>query len=190
MKEREYLLRAFTQELADYLEGSSTQAEIDQAGTEQSESISAKIEHSLDDFGIPYLDYGVELSAPCRGVVVWAMLKEIGVQGMRERVKRHNDMAAAIGQFAKENENLEVLLEPTLSICCFRYIDKKIVDLNIFNQKLHRRLIRENQFMPSTTKVNRELAIRPCYIDARHKPLQVDGLVSAVLRIDRDLLSK
>ncbi|WP_028468739.1 pyridoxal phosphate-dependent decarboxylase family protein [Neptunomonas japonica] len=193
VRDREYLLRAFTQEPADYLEGSSTQAVIDQAnyarGDIQKDSLSAKIEHSLDDFGIPYFDYGVELSAPCRGVAVWAMLREIGVEGMRARVIRHNDMAKAISVFAKQHPNLEVLLEPTLSICCFRYFDERITDLNSFNQQLHRRLIRENLFMPSTTKVNGQLVIRPCYVGARHLPAQVDGLLEAILRIGNELLA-
>ncbi len=80
------------------------------------QSPSAKIEHSLDDFGIPYFDYRVELSAPCRGIVVWAMLKEIGVDGMRARVIRHNDMAKHISEFANQQPNLEVLSKPILSI--------------------------------------------------------------------------
>ncbi|NRA89486.1 MAG: aminotransferase class V-fold PLP-dependent enzyme [Rhizobiales bacterium] len=111
VKDRDILLRAFTQEPADYLEGS----------VEQDDQASPKIEHSMDSFGIPYFDYGVELSSPCRGVVVWAMLKEIGVDGMRARIKRHNDMASYIANFAKNHPNLELLQEPTLSICCFRY---------------------------------------------------------------------
>lgn len=188
VRDREYLLRAFTQEPADYLEGSASQSEIDQTGKEQTDTPSAKIEHSLDDFGIPYFDYGVELSAPCRGIVVWAMLKEIGVEGMRARVVRHNDMAKYISTFASQHSNLEVLSEPILSICCFRYVDDSIKDLNLFNQRLHRRLVRENRYMPSTTRVGGELAIRPCYVGARHEQAQVDGLLEAVIRIGSDLV--
>jgi len=48
--------------------------------------VAASTNHeAMDDFGIPYFNYGVELSSPCRGVVVWAMIREIGVEGMRER---------------------------------------------------------------------------------------------------------
>lgn len=183
VRNRDYLLRAFTQEPADYLEGSASQSEIDQTN-----NLSTKIEHSLDDFGIPYFDYGVELSAPCRGVVVWAMLKEIGVSGMRARVVRHNNMAKHISAFANQHPHLEVLSEPTLSICCFRYVDDSIKDVNIFNQRLHRRLVRENKFMPSTTKVAGQLAIRPCYVGARHEQIQADGLLEAVLRIGSTLV--
>ena len=177
VRDRQCLYRAFTQEPADYLEGS----------VEQRDQSAPAIEHSLDDFGIPYFDFGVELSAPCRGVVVWALIREIGVQGMRERVKRHNAMARHLAQYANDHPNLEVLSEPTLSICCFRYISPHIVDLDDFNQRLHRRLVRENKYMPSTTRVKGRLALRPCYVGARADHPQVDALLESVLRIGKDL---
>jgi len=172
VRDRDLLLRAFTQEPAAYLEGSA----------------SREIEHSLDDFGIPYFDYGVELSAPPRGVMVWALLKEIGVEGMRARIVEHNDMAQYIAAEASRHPNLELLQKPTLSICCFRYVDESIADLDTLNQRLHRRLVRENTYMPSTTVVNGKLAIRPCYVGARHHQAQAEGLLEAVLRIGKNLV--
>jgi aromatic-L-amino-acid decarboxylase len=179
VRDRDLLERAFTQEAADYLEGS----------VDQSEDTGAVIEHSLDDFGIPYFNYGVELTAPCRGVVVWAMIREIGVEGMRERIKSHNDIARYISDFSRAHANLEVLSEPTLSICCFRYFAEEISDLNHFNQILFRRLVRENKYMPSTTRIDGQLVLRPCYIGARHEQSQADGLLNAILRIG-DALKK
>ena len=128
---------------------------------EQAGSASPSVEHSLDDFGVPYYDFGVELSAPSRGVVVWALLREIGVAGMTARVERHNQMAAYVAQAAREHPNLELLQEPTLSICCFRYVAPHVGNLDLLNQRLHRRLIRGNQSMPSTTRVNGQLALAP-----------------------------
>jgi aromatic-L-amino-acid decarboxylase len=177
VRDRQFLYRAFTQEPADYLEGS----------VEQKDNSGPVVEHSLDDFGIPYFDFGVELSAPCRGVVVWALIREIGVQGMRQRVKRHNMMARYLAQCARNHPNLEVLSEPTLSICCFRYIAPLITDLDQFNQRLHRRLVRENEYMPSTTRVKGKLALRPCYVGARADQSQVDGLLESVVRIGKEL---
>ncbi len=171
IRDRDLLLRAFTQEPAAYLEGSAV----------DTNSPASVIEHSLDDFGIPYFDYGVELSAPCRGVAVWAMLKEIGVEGMRERVMRHNDMAKYIADRARKHPSLELLSEPNLSICCFRFVAAGVADLDALNQKIHRRLVRENECMPSTTRVHGKLSIRPCFIGARHDMEQAEGLVDAVL---------
>ena len=172
VRDRDLLERAFTQEPSDYLQGS----------IEQSGEIDASIEHSLDSLGIPYFDYGVELSAPCRGIVVWALIREIGAAGMRARVRRHNDMARELAQFCKRHPKLELLLEPTLSVCCFRYVAPQVGDLDRFNQRLHRRLVRENVYMPSTTRVNGQLALRPCFIGALAEKPQVDGLLQAVLR--------
>lgn len=180
VRDRQILYRAFTQEPADYLEGS----------VEQESSSSRVVEHSLDDFGIPYFDYGVELSSPCRGVVVWALIREIGVEGVRQRVIRHNDMARYIARYASEHPNLELLSEPTLSVCCFRYTTPQSKDLDLLNQRLHRRLVRGNQYMPSTTRVNGKLALRPCYIGARADQSQVDGLLQAVLKIGKELASQ
>jgi aromatic-L-amino-acid/L-tryptophan decarboxylase len=180
VRDRQLLYRAFTQEPADYLEGA----------VEQGSAFAPRIEHSLDDFGVPYYDFGVELSAPCRGVVVWALLKEIGVEGMTQRIRRHNDMATFVAHAAKAHPHLELLLEPTLSICCFRYVAPGIADLNAFNRRLHRRLIRENQNLPSTTLVNGQLALRPCFVGARTHHAQAQALLEDVLRIGQALAAE
>ena len=192
VRDRDLLRRAFTQEPAPYLEGSAVDGPTHGAAARGAATASAKtstpasataIEHSMDDFGIPYYDHGVELSAPSRGVVVWALLREIGVAGLRQRVRRHNDMATAIVQMARSHPRLELLLEPTLSICCFRYTAPGVDDLDALNRQLHRRLMRENRNMPSTTVVDGRLALRPCFIGARAGMAQARELVDDVLRL-------
>jgi len=180
VRDRSLLERAFTQGSADYLEGS-----FDIGNTTD-----ARIEHSMDDFGVPYFNQGVELSAPCRGIVVWALIREIGVEGMRERIMRHNDMARELAELCRQHPNLELLLEPTLSVCCFRYVSAQVDDLDQLNQRLHRQLVRENEYMPSTTRFKGELALRPCFLGARTDRSQIDGLLQAVLRIGDALVSE
>ncbi|MBK7169864.1 MAG: pyridoxal-dependent decarboxylase [Gammaproteobacteria bacterium] len=174
VRDRELLLRAFTQEPAAYLEGS----------VHNEDAV-----HSMDSLGIPYADFGIELSAAPRGVVVWAMLREIGATGMRERVVRHNDMASHVAERARADPRLELLLEPTLSVCCFRFRAPGIGDLDAFNRRIHRRLLQGNEHLPSTTMVNGCLAIRPCFIGARTTARYADELVDAVLDIGQRLLA-
>lgn len=177
VRDRQLLYRSFTQEPADYLEGTNP----------KDSGAPTHFEHSMDDFGVPYFDYGVELSSPPRGVIVWALLREIGAEGMAQRIKRHNDMATYIARVANQNPNLELMLEPTLSICCFRYVAAGIADLDSFNRRLHRRLIHENENLPSTTQVNGKLALRPCFIGARTTQDHAQALVRDVLRIGEQL---
>jgi aromatic-L-amino-acid decarboxylase len=178
--DRSLLERAFTQEHADYLEGTLYHEDVAGSG----------MAHSMDDFGVPYFNYGTELSAPPRGVGVWALIREIGVDGMRERIVRHNDMARDLAARCRAHASLELLLEPTLSICCFRYRAPQVDDLNRLNHRLLRRLIRENEFMPSSTLVDGQFALRPCFLGARTGDGQVDGLLEAVLRIGDQLAAE
>ena len=178
VRDGELLRRAFTQEPAAYLEGSFG------AGSSAQQNFS----HSMDSMGTPYGDMGVELSSPSRGAVVWALLREIGRSGMRDRICRHNAMARHLAAQAKADPHLELLREPTLSICCFRYIDKRIDDLDELNRNIHRQLIHNSRNMPSTTQVNGKLAIRPCFIGARTGWEHVDALLAEVREIGAKLV--
>lgn len=173
VRDRAVLQRAFTQEASSYLELACTQETA---------------QHSMDGLGIPYSDFGVELSAPARGAVVWALLREIGADGLRARICRHNAMARQLAERADAHPNLEVLQWPTLSICCFRYVDAACADLDALNARIHRALVRHGQNIPSTTLVNGRLAIRPCFVGARTGPDQAQALLDEVLSLGAQLL--
>lgn len=163
------LQKTFNQGAADYLETTVV--------TNQ------QFENSMDSLGFPYHDLGVELSAPTRGATVWALIREIGVEGMRARICRHNAMARRVAEQVKQQPNLELALEPTLSICCFRYVDKKVEDLNALNKQIHRQLVKNGVNIPSTTMINGKLVIRPCFLGARTDWHHADDLVKEVLEI-------
>ncbi len=177
VRDRALLGRTFTLEPADYLEGSLDETPF----------------HSpFDVLGEPYHNFNVEQSAPSRGVRVWAILKEIGARGMGERVVRHNDYARRLASRVRQEEHLELLAEPVLSICCFRYRRPGAEEaaLDDLNTEIARRLRAEGVHVPSTTRVEGKLAIRPCYINPRTTIKEVDGLADAVLRLGDELLSR
>ncbi|WP_455217155.1 pyridoxal phosphate-dependent decarboxylase family protein [Kaarinaea lacus] len=173
VRDRSILHRAFTQQASDYLEGSFTDT---------------RAEHSMDNAGIPYYDFGVELSAPSRGAVVWALIREIGMDGLRERVTRHNAMARYVARQAEEHPNLEVVQQPTLSICCVRYVHDDWTDLDFLNQIVHRRMVQKGRSIPSTTVVNGKLAIRPCFIGARTSWQQAKEFIEELISTGKEVI--
>jgi len=136
--------------------------------------------------------FNLELSAPSRGVQVWAILKEIGAKGMRERVIQHNNFARHLALRVEKDDRLELLAEPVLSICCFRYCPPQVeaADIDELNAKIVSRLRADGIYVPSTTRVNGKLAIRPCYINPRASISEVNGLVDQVREIGDSLLSR
>jgi aromatic-L-amino-acid decarboxylase len=169
------LERAFTEGPADYLEG----------------SFAADAPESLfDDMGTPYADYGVELTAPARGVLVWAMLRELGVDGVQATVRRDLGFADRLADRIRTEERLELLAEPELSIVCFRYVPdggRPEAELDELNGRLLRTLRRDTPYAPSSTRVGGRYALRPCYVNPRTTMVDVDGLADAVLDIGATL---
>ncbi len=175
VRDRAILRSAFTQEPAEYLEGAFIAEEA---------ALS-----TFDSMGIPYSEFGVELSSPSRGIQVWAILKELGVEGVRHRVTTDNDLATHTARRATDNPQLEALTEPQLSIATFRFTDDQIEDLDAFNHELLIAVRRESRFTVSSTVVDGRYAIRPCYINPRTTMDDVDEFIDAVVSVGERMLT-
>jgi aromatic-L-amino-acid decarboxylase len=178
VRDGDLLTRAFAEGHAAYLEGSFS---------------TTRAEHpsQFDEIGGAWADQGVELSAPPRGVLVWAVLREIGRAGMARRVERHVAFARHVVDRATDDPRLEALLpSPDLSVACFRYLPPDGVDSNQLNFAILERLRRETPSIPTSTVIDGKLAIRPCFINPRTTMRDVDGMVDAVARLGDELTAR
>ena len=133
---------------------------------------------------------GVDFSAPARGIAVWAILSEIGADGMRERIVRHDDCARRVAERARIEPELELLMEPVLSICCFRYRPPGVTDeatLDDLNDRILTGVRVRGRTVTSSTRVDGRFAIRPCFINPRSGLDEADALVDEVLAVGREL---
>ena len=109
-------------------------------------------------------------------------------RSFQQRICRHNDMARLVADLAHKHPNLEVVQEPVLSICCFRYVSHRAQNLNDLNRKIHRQLVQNARNIPSTTMINGILVIRPCFVGARTTEQHGRELVEEVITIGNQLL--
>ena len=153
----------------------------------------------LEDTGSPFNepglgtpDFGVDFSTPARGVAVWAILREIGSDGVKARIVRHNDCARLVAQRARAHDRLELLAEPVLSICCFRYRPVGWNDeakIDALNEAILLGVRARGQTVTSSTRVGGRLAIRPCFINPRSTLVDADALVNEVLAVGQELVA-
>jgi aromatic-L-amino-acid decarboxylase len=176
VRDRGLSARAFALEPAEYLEGSLRDAET--------------IRSQFDDLGYPFYEITIEHSRRPRGVTVWAALKEMGAEGFRARVVRHNAFARQLAERVQASPDLELLAPVTLSICCFHYVPAELRGqpgsrsrINDLNHEIVARLHAEHHHVPSSTEIRGVFAIRPCYINPRTGREEIDDLVQAVERI-------
>jgi aromatic-L-amino-acid decarboxylase len=173
VRDEELLTRAFAEGEAAYLEGAFSQDVVHAVS-------------QFDSMAGRWADQSVELSAPPRGVLVWAVLREIGRRGVIERVDRHVAFARSVADAAVAHPRLELLMEPQLSIACFRYVPDRgapETELDSLNQRILARLRAETPVAPSSTRIDGRYAIRPCFINPRTTEREVEALVDAVVRI-------
>jgi aromatic-L-amino-acid decarboxylase len=169
------LTRAFAEGHADYLEGSFTNGD---------EPVS-----EFDGLGGDWADQAVELSAPPRGALVWAVLREIGRRGVGDRVDRHIALAQHFADRVRRHPELELLCEPGLSIVCYRYHPSPEVDIDALNAELLVALRRTTATVPSSTVIDGKFALRPCFINPRTTQDDVDALIENTVEIGRQILA-
>ena len=71
---------------------------------------------------------------------------------------------------------------PTLSICTFRYVAPGLAprQLDDLNARIASELRAEGRVVPSTTTIAGAYAIRPCFINPRTTPAEIDELAASV----------
>lgn len=154
---------------------------------------------SRDDVGSPFDEFGegsvyssVDFSARSRGLTVWAALKEIGVEGMRARVGRHLDCARRVAELVRADDRLELVSEPELSICTFRYIppgERPEVSpaLDKLNEAVLKGVRARGRCVPSSAVVDDKFVIRPAFTGPNTEIVDAEALVSEVLAVGEEL---
>jgi aromatic-L-amino-acid decarboxylase len=110
---------------------------------------------------------------------------------VRERIVRHNDCARRVAELARAADELELLAEPVLSICCFRYRPSGWRDearLDTLNEAILRGVRSRGRTVTSSTRVGERFAIRPCFINPRSTLADAEALVDEVLTVGRELV--
>ncbi len=178
VRDSSLLGRAFTLESAAYIDESQPVS-----------ADGAPLTSQFDDLGYLYHHFGVEQTATSRGVEVWALLKEIGIEGVRSRVCRHNRYARYLAERIHASPCLGLVAPVTLSICCFRYVpvpllgrtDKEATEiLNRLNREVLGRVRARGSCIPSGTTIRDAFVIRPCYINPRTTLADVEALTDDV----------
>jgi aromatic-L-amino-acid/L-tryptophan decarboxylase len=113
-------------------------------------------------------------------------------------VVRDNGYARTLADLVRDDPALELVAEPELSICCFRYVGDRTLDdtpfddsaIDELNRTLVRRLHAETPYVPSPTTVEGRVAIRPCFINPRTEESDVKALVACVREIGERLTAE
>ncbi|MFZ0217394.1 MAG: pyridoxal-dependent decarboxylase [Candidatus Dormiibacterota bacterium] len=131
-----------------------------------------------------FSEYGVQQTRGFRALKLWMVLSNLGREGLRAHVARHNALARTLADLVRDDPDLELVAEPTLSIVCFRYRpagwtggDRELDDLN-------RRLVSAVQRGGTAFLTNAELGgrfvLRACILHYATTATDLRALLEAV----------
>jgi glutamate/tyrosine decarboxylase-like PLP-dependent enzyme len=148
VRDRNALTRAFATK-ADYLEVADT-----------------------DYFSGPlwFHQQGPQLSRAFRALKVWAVMRELGLEGFRELWRRDLATAAELRRRVAAHPRLELVGPPSdLSIVCFRYRPRR-GDADQLNRQLVDRIQQDGRIFVSATAVGGVACLRAAILNFRSGP--------------------
>lgn len=130
-------------------------------------------------------DFGPDLSRGFRALKVWMTLKTYGADRLGRVIDHCCDLAQQLTARVLREEELELMSPTALNIVCFRYLG--LGDLDWLNTEIAIVLQESGIAVPSTTKVNGQIAIRCAFVNHRTREEDIDTVVDAILATGRRL---
>lgn len=104
---------------------------------------------------IDYRDWQVPLGRRFRSLKLWFVLRSFGVEGIRERIRRHIGLAREFAGWVADDPRFELAAPAPLALVCFRHRGGEAV-----NQQILDRLNASGRMCLSHTRLDEKLTLR------------------------------
>jgi glutamate/tyrosine decarboxylase-like PLP-dependent enzyme len=128
-----------------------------------------KVLHDDSGEAFAFWDHGFELSRRSRALKLWMTFKAYGAEALARSIEEDIELADLMGQLVRDAEDLELVCEPSLSVCCFRHRPANVADedLNTHNEALLSALQRDGRAYLSNVTLAGRFALRACITNFR-----------------------
>ena len=110
-----------------------------------------------------YRDWGIPLGRRFRALKLWFVIRSFGVEGIKEKIKNHIELAKDFAQKIIEHKDFELMASVIFNLICFRYKPDRHTDdkdIDMVNEKLLHGLNESGKIYLTHTKVNGHYILR------------------------------
>jgi glutamate/tyrosine decarboxylase-like PLP-dependent enzyme len=135
--------------------------------------------------GLPwYAEYGFQQTRGFRALKTWMTLAHAGRAGLSASIRRSNDLARVLAERIEAHPRLELVVPPTLSIVCFRYLpERSETSLDAFNKMLMEQIQADGQAFVTQAIVDGQFTLRANVLHPGTSESDLDALIEEVVRI-------
>jgi len=121
------------------------------------------------------MNCGFELTRTNRELKIWVALQQYGVERYTQLIANHLVLTRYLAAWVEEADDFEVMSEPSLSICCFRFVPTDLKQrteeveayLNKLNQAIEMALVKDGRALVSGTELQGKRVLRVCIVNHR-----------------------
>lgn len=143
-------------------------------------------DREVADRGVDFGFEGLQLSRGFVALRVWVGLLAHGQAAYARRIEHDVTLTRWLADRIEEHPDLELACEPSLSICCFRYLPPGITDTDYID-RLNTRVMTELQVdgrvFPSNAEIAGRTAIRSCIVTYRAEAEHMQRLIDLTVEI-------
>ncbi len=116
---------------------------------------------------------------------LWIGWKSCGTSGWMERVERYVDLAIELEGLVVNHPDLELVCERAFTNVCLRYrgSQQDESELNVFNEKIRRKMMEDGRFMVSLAKVRDTTVLRPVICNPAVDSESLNRFVDEIIRV-------
>ena len=137
-----------------------------------------------------YRDWGIQLGRRFRALKLWMVIKSYGLQGIREKMHKHIELAQYFRDALDKNNDFELLAPVPLNLICFRFKPTRLQDLseiNEINAELENAINTSGKAYLTHTKLKGKYTLRVCIGQTNIEKRHVDDLLK-LLKQETDRL--
>lgn len=110
-----------------------------------------------------YRDWGIQLGRRFRALKLWFVIRNMGLNGIREKIRLHIELAKQFEQWVEKDTKFELMTPRTFSLVCFRYAPPGLQneqEINACNERLLDRINAEGKIYLTHTKLHGKYTLR------------------------------
>jgi aromatic-L-amino-acid decarboxylase len=130
------------------------------------------------------VDWTLEYSRPFRALKLWLALRAHGASAFRDAIEHDLELARIVADRVRAADDLELLVEPALSIVPFRRIPAR-GDVDEHNRRLVRALQEDGRLYVTAAMIDGQWCLRPCIVNFRTTVEDAHALVDITREIGR-----
>ncbi|XP_055317944.1 tyrosine decarboxylase isoform X2 [Sitodiplosis mosellana] len=143
------------------------------------------LKHGYSDAAIDYRHWGVPLSRRFRSLKLWFVLRNYGISGLQNYIRKHIELAKRFESHVLKDKRFEICNEVKLGLVCFR-----LVGADKLNEKLLSTINGSGKLHMVPASVNEKYVIRFCAVAQSATEEDIDIAWDIITDFATELLEK